>query len=66
MLGQAWACCCLKEYGRLLGVWSRKVIEIFKWDLMDHPIRSVEGSTANGDLEYVGSAQGFRGEQYYY
>lgn len=40
-----------------MGLWIRKAVEHFKWDLMDQPSRKMEGSGAEGDLNCWGLAQ---------
>ena len=51
------------EIGTTLGLWVRKGVGHFKWDLMGHPTRSMEDSGSEGDLN-CGESRNFRGKEY--
>ena len=42
-----------------------KAVEYFKWNLMGHPIRTMESNSAESNLNKEGpSLQNFRGDKY--
>lgn len=40
-----------------LSLWIRKVVECFKWRLIDHISRNMEDSGADGDMNLEGQTQ---------
>jgi hypothetical protein len=37
------------------GLWTRKVVEHFKWCLLGHPSKRIEDSNAESNLDYAGT-----------